>query len=204
MARHQQLTLALDAGTRARLEQTAKREGRSLGDEIRRRIERTLSQDALLNEVGLSQRPDLRFETEDQIRYYIERAIAVKTRFDDNYDGETQWLGEAIMMLARDVRFSDEVTWRHSTLVYQALVVAVTAYLAGQAPAPQMLIESDDLNSEMRRAGYPEVFGRTVAIMRLRDELPWGRASMPEAGPKAADESRSPPAVRSRRPKKGQ
>ena len=98
MGKHREITIALDGEIRERLEATAKKEERSLGDEIRRRVERTIEQDKIVNPGELP-----RIESEALVSHYIQTAILAAFRHEDLYDWDTRALGETIMSLARDV-----------------------------------------------------------------------------------------------------
>jgi hypothetical protein len=155
-ARKQQLNVALDQNTRRLLESIAEDSQRSVADEIRQRVERTLLQDSLLRGRGR--------DAEAVIRNYLERML----REEEQYGQATLELGWDIMELAHDVRFSDQVGWSMHSMVHAALVEAVTTWLNAIKPSP----DEDDksVTEQMKQQDYnPQTLGRTVAQLRIRN-----------------------------------
>ena len=157
-ARKQQLNVALDKDTRQHLESSAKLSQRSVADEIRQRIERTLLQDALVRSSRTGE------DVETVIRHGLERMV----REEELYGRATRELGWDIMELAHDVRFSDTIGWLDHSAVHAALVEAINTWLNAIKPSP----DEDDkgVTEQMKQQDYnPQSLGRTIAQLRIRD-----------------------------------
>jgi hypothetical protein len=159
-ARKRQLNVALDKDTRQHLELSAKDSQRSVADEIRQRIERTLLQDALVRLVADKREQDI----ESLIRLCLERMV----REEERYGEATRELGWDVMEFAHEVRFSNNVGWLDHSRVHAALVEAINTWLNALKPSP----EDDDkeITEMMEKTDYnPQALGRTIAQLRIRN-----------------------------------
>jgi hypothetical protein len=160
-----QIGVALDDDLRERLDQVAKAQGRSVADEVRSRLERTLRQDNYLRleKLGASEIAEAvrRFEAE------IIRLLKIERENERLFDEPTQELARDIMNLARDVGFSANANWHQHSLVHAALAEAINAWLDGRKPSPNE--DDKDITEQMKQRNYdPKSFGKTVAHLCLR------------------------------------
>jgi len=158
--RKRQLNVALDGGTRGLLEESAKLSQISVADEIRHRLERTFEQDKLVREMALKKGQSV----EDLILDRLKQML----RQEENFGLGTIELGQAVMELAHDVRFSDTVGWVDHSKVYAALVEAIDTWLNAIKPSSEdddkevtELMEKEDYNAQAT--------GKTIAQLRLRN-----------------------------------
>ncbi|HEY2230551.1 MAG TPA: hypothetical protein VGI22_22980 [Xanthobacteraceae bacterium] len=162
-ARKRQLNVALDEGVRRHLEIAALDQGRSLTDEVRSRLQRTVQQDVyVLHYTGETIKPDLR-ELEDEIIKLLQRERIDGLQFDE----PTRRLASDIKELARDVSFSKEAGWHQHSLVHAALVVAINTWLNAVKPLPAL--DDASVTEQMEQRDYdPQSIGKTIAHLHLR------------------------------------
>lgn len=155
-----QLNIAFDQNTRRILESEAQRRNRSIADEIRQRIERTIAQDAQAKDIAAQYEEDV----EDVIQGWITRMAGI----DEYYGQRTSELGWDAMWLAHAVRFSDDVRWFNDTRVYAALLETLQIWLDAIKPLPED--DDSDVTRQMKEREYdPKTLGRTIAMLHLRD-----------------------------------
>jgi predicted DNA-binding protein len=159
MARKLQISIALDAGLRDRLEKLASDAGRSIADEIRQRIERTLEQDRLqpLVDAASKRGRSTAEEIEDRVKQTLKE--------EELFDASTRWLAAEIRLLARDVQRQTGHAWRAHPKSHEALVEAIATVL--EQVKPRIVEGEDKWGSD-----DPRTLGRAVARSRrdVRDE----------------------------------
>jgi predicted DNA-binding protein len=156
MARKLQISIALDTELRELLEELANEAGRSIADEIRERIERTLDQDKLMF-IPAKGRRRIAVEIKDRLLQSLD---------EDQFDWPTRGLARDIMTLAEDIKASGvgAYAWHQHVKAHEALAAAVMVWLESIKPphqrsaAPEALFGPDD----------PQTLGRTIARVRLR------------------------------------
>ena len=127
MGRKRQLGVALEDRLREQLEALASKAGRSIADEIRQRVERTLEQDALAPLVAAAS------ESGRSVADEIMRRLET-TFFQDQFDLHTRKLGYDIMMLARAVEETSTFGWYAHPKGHEAMTEAVISWLEGLKP----------------------------------------------------------------------
>jgi hypothetical protein len=161
MGRRRQINVALDDAVRERLETLAKELGRSVGDEIRHRIERTLQQDQrVATNVFISYASGK--SAVDKQRA-IEAEIATRLDFTlnlDQFDEPTRDLAYDLMVLARHIKEISGFAWHKHPKATEALIAAMQAWLEAEKPE----------NAAGEFPDEPRTLGRTLAATRRREE----------------------------------
>jgi hypothetical protein len=150
MSRRRQLGVALDHELRERLETLAEQGERSIADEIRQRIERTLEQDALAPLVAAAQKSGRTIA--DEIKSRLERTVA------EDSDPVTRELVVGILNLVEAIR-ADLGVWHEQTPAHHAFAAAVAQLLADYRPLTPLTGAVADL---FGRPEELEATGRTL------------------------------------------
>jgi hypothetical protein len=184
MARRRQLGVALDDRLRELLESLAAESNRSIADEIRSRVERTLEQDEMIKAstvpavVGADGGP---VSAEEEIEARLSRTLA-EDEHRRAFDDQTRELADDIMQLARDVQeHAGGVNWHADPKAHEALVAALTTWLETLRPAaapPEDHWRDDD---------DPATVGRTLARAHQRRKREAAAPSLGEAFDKFYD-----------------
>jgi hypothetical protein len=153
MGRKRQLGVALDDQLRSLLESLASKSDRSIADEIRSRIERTLELDTL------APLADAATKSGRSIQAEVTRRL-MHTFDQDLFDPATRKLGLAIMELARGIQENSGCRWYEQPKAHEALAEGVTTLLEGFKPAAA--------TEDQWGQDDPQTVGRLLARSTLR------------------------------------
>lgn len=128
MGRKKQLGVALDDQVRLLLENVARQSDRSIADEIRNRIERTIELDTLPPLADAASKSGR--SVQDEVKQRLRRSFG-----EENFDRATRKLGFAIMELAHGIQENSGCRWYEQPKAYEALVEGVTTLLEALKPA---------------------------------------------------------------------
>jgi hypothetical protein len=154
MAKKRQLGVALDDRVRGQLEALATHAGRSIADEIRQRIERSLKQDDLIQGVPKREGESV----EDTISRLLFDAVMDELMSDDPTSG----LASDIKGIAYDINHYSGHLWHKHPKSHAALIEAVQYLLASLTPPP-LEPTTEDHWADPLSPGDPQTFGRTLA-----------------------------------------
>jgi hypothetical protein len=127
MGRKRQLGVALDDQLRSLLESLASKSDRSIADEIRSRIERTIELDTLPPLVDAASKSNRSIQAE------VTRRL-MHTFDQDLFDPATRELAIHIMELARGIQENSGCRWDEQPKAHEALVEGVTTLIEGLKP----------------------------------------------------------------------
>jgi hypothetical protein len=155
MGKKRQLGVALDDQLRSTLEALANKSDRSVADEIRSRIERTLKQDALPGLANASAARKRQRSIDEEILHRVSMTLLDEML----HDQQTRRLARELMSLARHVLHHTGHAWHAHPKAHEAFTEAVTTWLDDSTPAvAEGQWGQDD----------PKTLGRAIARMERR------------------------------------
>lgn len=156
MGRKKQLGVALDDEVRSQLEELALKSNRSIADEIRSRIERTLKQDAFpgLAAAAAAHKQPTTIDKE------ILNRVATTLLDEMIYDQQTRGLAHQLKGLAKHVLRHTKHAWHAHPKAHEAFTEAVRTWLEDSPPA--------GVKEEQWGQDDPKTLGRAIARMARR------------------------------------